>query len=99
MRPCAMPDCSKPAVSRGFCQMHYTRFKRHGDPSVSLRPGSGWVSSDGYHILHVEGREVRAHRLVVEELTGNKLTHGQLVHHKDRSEERRVGKECRCGWS
>jgi hypothetical protein len=29
---CSIPDCDKPAHCRGWCDMHYTRFKRHGDP-------------------------------------------------------------------
>jgi hypothetical protein len=31
-RTCSIEDCTKPARSRGWCPMHYTRWKRHGDP-------------------------------------------------------------------
>lgn len=31
-RTCSIPECAKPARSRGWCSMHYTRWKRHGDP-------------------------------------------------------------------
>lgn len=29
---CSIPDCGKPLRCRGWCEMHYTRVKRHGDP-------------------------------------------------------------------
>ncbi|MEU1043951.1 HNH endonuclease signature motif containing protein [Streptomyces sp. NPDC005897] len=31
-RPCAIKECEAPAVTRGWCNKHYTRWKRHGDP-------------------------------------------------------------------
>lgn len=31
-RTCSIPDCGKPHDARGWCQMHYLRWKRHGDP-------------------------------------------------------------------
>lgn len=32
LRLCSIPDCGKPASSRGWCVDHYVRWKRHGDP-------------------------------------------------------------------
>lgn len=29
---CSIPGCGKPSRSRGWCSMHYTRWKRHGSP-------------------------------------------------------------------
>lgn len=29
---CSVFECAKPVKSRGWCQMHYTRWQRHGDP-------------------------------------------------------------------
>lgn len=29
---CSIPGCSKPALARGWCDMHYRRWRRHGDP-------------------------------------------------------------------
>jgi len=29
---CSIPDCGKPHMARGWCQKHYFRFRRHGDP-------------------------------------------------------------------
>ena len=44
---CSMPDCEKPARGRGLCSAHYERLRKHGDPSVVLKP---------WHALTVEGR-------------------------------------------
>ena len=29
---CSIPDCGKPVKTRGWCNPHYKRFLRHGDP-------------------------------------------------------------------
>lgn len=31
-RLCSIPDCGKPAKTRGYCISHYKRLRRHGDP-------------------------------------------------------------------
>lgn len=36
-RPCDVEGCSKPVDRREMCTTHYTRWKKHGDPSVLLR--------------------------------------------------------------
>jgi hypothetical protein len=39
-RLCSIPDCSKPHKSKGYCEAHYTRLLRHGDPlGGSTSPG------------------------------------------------------------
>lgn len=42
-RLCSIDGCSKALCARGWCQMHYRRWKNHGDPSVVLpgRNGAG----------------------------------------------------------
>jgi hypothetical protein len=32
--PC---PCGRPSVCRGMCRLHYTRWKRHGDPNFVLK--------------------------------------------------------------
>lgn len=36
--PCSIPDCPKPRRARGWCVMHYRRWKLHGDPMVTSTP-------------------------------------------------------------
>jgi len=33
-RTCRVADCDNPYVAKGFCERHYRRWKRYGDPSV-----------------------------------------------------------------
>ena len=35
---CTIPQCEKPATSRGLCWGHYERFRRHGGPLKGGRP-------------------------------------------------------------
>lgn len=31
-RDCSIPDCGKPVHGRGWCEAHWVRWRRHGDP-------------------------------------------------------------------
>jgi len=35
---CSIPECSKPMHLRGYCQSHYKRLLRHGDPLAGGTP-------------------------------------------------------------
>jgi hypothetical protein len=37
--PCSIDGCDKESRGRGWCSMHWLRWKAHGDPLVVLRPG------------------------------------------------------------
>lgn len=41
MAKCAVGDCENDGRTRGWCEMHYTRWKRHGDPEFTCTPGGG----------------------------------------------------------
>jgi hypothetical protein len=34
--PCAVKDCKRPHSAFGYCEPHYARFKRHGDPNAGI---------------------------------------------------------------
>jgi hypothetical protein len=36
-RACSIDGCGKPVDSFGWCEMHYSRWRRHGDPLVTSR--------------------------------------------------------------
>jgi 5-methylcytosine-specific restriction endonuclease McrA len=47
-RICSIDDCGKSAVARGWCDAHYRRWQRNGDPLAVARPGplTGMCSID-----------------------------------------------------
>jgi len=36
-RTCTVVDCQKPQAAGQMCAMHYARFTRHGDPTITVR--------------------------------------------------------------
>lgn len=39
MTVCAVQDCDRSAIARGWCNRHYQRWRKHGDPQVVLPKG------------------------------------------------------------
>lgn len=37
-RICSIPDCGKTAKARGWCEAHYLRWRKHGDPQAGRIP-------------------------------------------------------------
>ena len=35
---CSIPECNGRHRSRGWCEKHYDRWRRHGDPLITLTP-------------------------------------------------------------
>lgn len=84
---CSIDDCNAMVVARGWCNKHYRRWKRHGDPSKTIRTPSGegraHLNSYGYLRLAVNGRDITEHRYVMEQHIGRTLVAGESVHHKN----------------
>lgn len=88
---CSVDGCSRSHIAKGFCTLHYQRFKRTGDPlglahigvavaylhKVAIKHNDDkcllWPYAKnglGYAIVHLDGRQQRASRIICE------LTHG-----------------------
>jgi hypothetical protein len=44
---CSIPGCGKPVAGRGWCSMHYNRWRKHGDPLTVLPRGAPWKVPPG----------------------------------------------------
>lgn len=54
---CSIDGCQKPALTRGWCKMHYCRWLRHNDPHKSKYPERGETNSFIEHALSCETDE------------------------------------------
>ena len=73
-RTCAIDGCSKTPRSQtaDWCPMHYHRWYRHGDPTVTLLTGKPWKGTHGYlvgrrrgHPIADKNGDVFIHRMVL----------------------------------
>lgn len=83
---CKLEGCTRPGNKKGFCNMHYNRWKRHGDPEVCLTNyGAGYYYNNGYKMFR-NGKydtPVYEHIQLAEKALGKKLPPGAEVHHLD----------------
>lgn len=87
MATCSVLGCGRVTVARGWCRLHYYRWKRLGHPGpaglLQAPDGEGCVDNNGYRILSQGGRRVPEHVLVAERALGKRLPIGAVVHHVD----------------
>ena len=82
---CSIPNCQQKVHVRGWCNAHYIRWYRYGNPLEPRRRkpnGAGWISN-GYRRITVNGKIVLEHRHIMEKLLGRRLHEGEMVHHKN----------------
>lgn len=85
MKVCSIDGCERKHDAKGFCHVHYNRWKRRGDPLAPLllaEDGSGWTDRKGYKILPGEAR-TREHVAISEKALGHSLPSGAVIHHVD----------------
>lgn len=79
---CTVPDCTRPHLARGWCSMHYDRWRTNGAPERLVRgPNGEGTLSYGYRRLSINGRHILEHRHVMEGLLGRPLEKHECVHH------------------
>ena len=68
-----------------MCNRHYLRWYRYGDATYRARRGNGEgsLSSQGYRLVTVNGRQMLEHRAVMEMHLGRRLRQREVIHHRD----------------
>ena len=76
---CSVENCYRPHHSKGFCNAHYKRLQRWGDPFFTLP----FEETGKYIRLTINGRRIMEHRLVMEEYLSRELLPDEQVHHRN----------------
>lgn len=83
---CTAEGCTRDAVSKQYCDLHYRRFLKYGKPTSIRAPrGSGCLDKYGYVRVPNKntGGQTHHHRVVMEDFIGRPLTREESVHHKN----------------
>lgn len=82
---CSVEGCCRTQDAKGFCNRHYNKWRRRGDPLAPVLRGSageGWKQC-GYIIHGSNGIRIPEHRLIAERVLGKSLPPGAVIHHVD----------------
>ena len=86
MKICSIPGCGKRKTSKGFCQTHYTRYLKYGDPYFKKYSGDGSICLQGYKWKSIKcerGKRKlkKEHVLLAEKALGRRLKNREQIHH------------------
>jgi hypothetical protein len=83
---CIVEGCVAPVLASWLCSVHYARRRRLGDVRANQpvqrkdMTGRG-TEHRGYVVITENGKQVRQHRVVMEQMLGRSLLPGENVHH------------------
>lgn len=86
---CTIDGCDREHRGKGFCSLHYRRWKLYGDPHHLEREytprkiGDTRINSQGYRMIKLKDGWKREHTYVMEKHLGRLLHAGENVHHKN----------------
>lgn len=84
LRKCSIEGCENKYKCKNFCDKHYIRYRKYGDPYINnSKAGIGYINNDGYRQLYKDGVSKGYHRWVMEEHLGRELFKHESVHHKN----------------
>jgi hypothetical protein len=80
---CRRDRCKRPLKALGWCDLHYRRWKKTGDPgALGPRIPAGSIVR-GYRFISFKGRKVAEHRHLMEQHLGRPLLPEEHVHHRN----------------
>ncbi|URG17457.1 hypothetical protein Mbo2_087 [Rhodococcus phage Mbo2] len=79
---CTIPGCEKPHRARGYCQMHYKRLRKYGDPLTEPPTQRGVRKSAAWYAAREETvrRQREAFLAEYEEYRSAGLSVDQIAH-------------------
>lgn len=88
---CSVDGCLTRSESKGMCDKHYTRWRRHGNPHTvkdySKRTLSKQKNGEAYVMVRVGDAYKGEHIIIAEKALGKALPPKAVVHHMDRDGE------------
>ena len=92
IKRCSVRGCQNLHLAKGFCDKHYKRWKKYGDPKIIKQNPKGqarFLDTRGYVIVSGNGHPnatyggtcILEHRLVMSNALGRPLRRDEVVHH------------------
>jgi hypothetical protein len=78
---CSLDFCHRRHAKSGYCWMHLRRLYKYGEAALTRETAVRIRGNKGYVQMEVDGRKIKEHRWVMEQILGRELTPDESVHH------------------